>query len=87
MRTHSSWLVDLPPVVIVAFVFFGGFLPYPVLAQPVQDQSGSDLQAQGFPVQELPVTRVALFSSGVGYFEHRGLVHNDAVLSLPPAFP
>ncbi|PKL09066.1 MAG: hypothetical protein CVV51_05680 [Spirochaetae bacterium HGW-Spirochaetae-7] len=33
--------------------------------------------------QELPVTRVALFSSGVGYFEHRGQLQGDAVLSLP----
>lgn len=33
--------------------------------------------------QDLPVARVALFSSGVGYFEHRGAVSGDAVLSLP----
>jgi hypothetical protein len=33
--------------------------------------------------QDLPVTRVALFSSGVGYFEHRGKVVGDGVLSLP----
>lgn len=40
----------------------------PVLAQSAQD---------------LPVARVALFSSGVGYFEHRGSVSGDAVLALP----
>ena len=33
--------------------------------------------------QELPVTRVALFSSGVGYFEHRGFIDGNTVLSLP----
>lgn len=33
--------------------------------------------------QDLPVARVALFSSGVGYFEHRGSVSGDAVLALP----
>jgi len=33
--------------------------------------------------QELPIRSVALFSSGVGYFEHRGLVSGDASLSLP----
>ena len=32
---------------------------------------------------ELPVTRVVLFSSGVGYFEHRGTVSGDATVSLP----
>lgn len=31
----------------------------------------------------LPVTKVVLFSSGVGYFEHRGLVSGDSVVSLP----
>lgn len=34
----------------------------------------------------LPVTRVVLFSSGVGYFEHRGPVTGDSVVSLPFAF-
>jgi hypothetical protein len=33
--------------------------------------------------QELPVTKVALFSSGVGYFEHRGIVNGDATVLLP----
>lgn len=33
--------------------------------------------------QELPVTKVALFSSGVGYFERRGTVKGDASVSLP----
>jgi hypothetical protein len=33
--------------------------------------------------QVLPVTSVSLFSSGVGYFEHRGQVSGDASLSLP----
>ncbi len=33
--------------------------------------------------QDLPVTKVSLFSSGVGYFEHRGTVKGDATISLP----
>ncbi|HUX38225.1 MAG TPA: DUF4139 domain-containing protein [Rectinemataceae bacterium] len=33
--------------------------------------------------QELPVTKVALFSSGVGYFEQRGSVTGDAKVSIP----
>lgn len=33
--------------------------------------------------EELPVTSVALFSSGVGYFEQRGQVSGDTTISLP----
>jgi len=33
--------------------------------------------------QDLPVTRVVLFSSGVAYFEHTGTVKGDASVSLP----
>jgi hypothetical protein len=83
MRTHSSWFCSLPSVFIVLFVFIFILLPGPVLAQPVQDHSGSGPLVKDLPVQELPVTRVALFASGVGYFEHRGIVHDDAMLSLP----
>ncbi len=32
---------------------------------------------------DLPVARVVLFSSGVGYFEHRGQVSGDVTVSLP----
>ena len=32
---------------------------------------------------ELPVTKVVLFSSGVGYFERRGTVTGDSLVSLP----
>ena len=34
----------------------------------------------------LPITRVVLFSSGVGYFEHRGQVAGDSLVSLPFSF-
>jgi hypothetical protein len=33
--------------------------------------------------EDLPVTRVALFSSGVGYFEHRGTIKGDTTIALP----
>jgi len=32
--------------------------------------------------QELPITKVVLFTSGVGYFEHRGTVAGDATVPL-----
>ena len=31
---------------------------------------------------ELPITKVALFSSGVGYFEHKGKVSGDSIVRL-----
>ena len=34
------------------------------------------------PRQEVPVTTVALFSSGVGYFEHGGVVHGNGSTEL-----
>ena len=37
-------------------------------------------QAQGI---ELPMAKVVLFSSGVGYFEHRGSVSGEALVLLP----
>jgi hypothetical protein len=83
MRTQSYRFVDVPLVVLVVLVSIGVFLPQSALAQPVQELPGNKASLGDLPVQELPVTRVALFSSGVGYFEHRGLVHDDAVLSLP----
>jgi len=40
--------------------------------------------AQGAPKSaDLPVTRVVLFSSGVGYFEHRGRLTGDSIVRLP----
>ena len=83
MRTQSGFSIGMPLLVIVALVFTGAFLPLPVLAQSVQEQPGNYQSVQGPAVQEMPVTRVALFSSGVGYFEHRGSIRGDAVLSLP----
>ncbi len=38
--------------------------------------------AQGADQADLPVTRVVLFTNGVGYFEHEGTVTGDQVLSL-----
>ena len=77
MRIHPDWFIGFPILIMSIF------LPLSVLAQPVQEQSGNNPLMQNIPVQDLPVTRVALFSSGVCYFEHRGLVHSDAVLYLP----
>lgn len=45
--------------------------------------SFSSAGAQDQKSLELPVARVALFSSGVGYFEHSGHLSGDAVVGLP----
>ncbi len=43
--------------------------------------SGLALPAQNVPATvELPVSRVVLYSSGVGFFEHAGAVENDATV-------
>src|ERR1700742_519401 len=39
--------------------------------------SAQDAPATTQPVTSVPVKSVVLFSSGVGYFEHRGIVHAD----------
>jgi hypothetical protein len=83
MRIQSGCFVDSSVMVIVRLLIIGVLLPLSVLAQPVQDKSGLNTLMQDILVQELPVTRVALFSSGVGYFEHRGLVKGNGLLSLP----
>ncbi len=54
----------------------GPFLAFLFLLQGAWAQP-----AQAAP--DLPVTRVVLFSSGVGYFEHRGMVSGEASVSLP----
>jgi len=37
----------------------------------------------GLAAEDLPVTKVALYSSGVGYFEHRGSIKGDVTVPLP----
>jgi hypothetical protein len=44
----------------------------------------SAIWAQATPKEaDLPVTKVVLFSSGVGYFEHRGKLAGDSIVRLP----
>jgi hypothetical protein len=47
----------------------------PPQPQPIQ-------QPPAAPITDVPVTQVVLFSSGVGYFEHSGSVHNDGSAEL-----
>jgi hypothetical protein len=48
------------------------------IAAPATAQDASQPRAA-----ELPITKVVLFSSGVGYFEHRGQVTGDSLVALP----
>lgn len=54
-----------------------------VAAQPPGDQAGERASAQPpAKVGDLPVTKVVMFSSGVGFFEHLGQVEGDAQVRL-----
>ncbi|MDR2767657.1 MAG: DUF4139 domain-containing protein [Treponema sp.] len=50
---------------------------------PAGGTSGLFAQAQNSSGAELPLRRVAVFSSGVGYFEHGGTVSGQAGIRLP----
>jgi hypothetical protein len=70
-------------IAAAAMVFSGAAL----LPAPAQTQTQASTQASA-PGQtprtvDLPVTKVVLFSSGVGYFEHRGQLSGDCAVPLP----
>ncbi|HET8984954.1 MAG TPA: hypothetical protein VFN03_04250 [Trueperaceae bacterium] len=73
MREHSGSHTAVVSKLLVALVM--------ALAATASAQVGS---AQGAPMDSanLPVTRVVLFTNGVGYFEHDGTVTGDQVLDL-----
>ena len=50
---------------------------------PLLLTAGAALAQQGPALAELPVTRLLLFTSGVGYFEHGGTVSGTVELELP----
>ncbi|MDR0403150.1 MAG: DUF4139 domain-containing protein [Treponema sp.] len=57
------------------FVFGGALAPLGGSGLSAQNSSGGET--------ELPLRRVAVFSSGVGYFEHGGTVSGEAGIRLP----
>jgi hypothetical protein len=54
-----------------------------VLAMAAASLAATPGIAQAAASADLPVTKVVLFSSGVGYFEHRGQVTGDSIVALP----
>ncbi|HTX73814.1 MAG TPA: DUF4139 domain-containing protein [Rectinemataceae bacterium] len=54
-----------------------------LFAGPTRAQAPVQNPAQSPAPVELPVTRVVLFSSGVGYFEHQGAISGNATVDLP----
>jgi hypothetical protein len=58
-------------------------LSFVVVAAGAWAQSQPQASQPGSISVELPVVKVALFSSGVAYFERRGTVRGDCVVSLP----
>src|SRR5690348_2030111 len=61
-------------------------MPRSVLAASAIALFSAITHAQGLPSstvrQDVPVTAVALFSSGVGFFEHSGTVHGNGTTEL-----
>ena len=54
-------------------------------AQALRDNSGASSPGQGTNAQSasLPLKRIVVFSSGLAYYEHSGLLSAQSVLSLP----
>jgi len=71
----SRWLMVLAAAVLAAGVGVG-WSADPSAGGPIA------AAAAGAPEVQLPVTKVVLFSSGVGYFEHTGAVDGDAEVRL-----
>ncbi|MDR1618492.1 MAG: DUF4139 domain-containing protein [Treponema sp.] len=80
-------------LVLLTLTGTGGFTPR-VFAQaaadsrPAASQAAAPVPGQGqagpgLPGQSLPLKRIALFSSGVAYFEHAGVIRDSAVLTFP----
>ena len=62
---------------VYAFVLSAGMLAVgPAAAHGQEAENGADA------ANKVPVKRVVLFNSGVGYFEHRGKVDGDATVDL-----
>jgi hypothetical protein len=52
-------------------------------AEAVRDEPGAEGPAQPGGSDQTPLRRITLFSSGVGFFEHRGTLSGSAELILP----
>ncbi|MGD9505651.1 MAG: DUF4139 domain-containing protein [Syntrophobacteraceae bacterium] len=80
MRRRSTILLHLFALAIPCFGFVS-------IANSTSSPTGQTPQtpptaAAREPQAEMPVSMVALFSSGVGYFEHSGVVKGDATTEL-----
>jgi hypothetical protein len=65
-------------------VFSGSLLNTSGLyAQAVLDQSEAASDVAGFSQTTLPLRRLTLFASGVGFFEHQGTVAGSTTITLP----
>ncbi len=65
-----------PALALIAMLALSAVLS----AQPVPEPAAAP--PDGAPAASLPVSRIVLFSSGVGYFEHAGTVDGDAAVTL-----
>lgn len=72
MKQRTKWLTKALLVTLLALT------PWLAAAQTSTTQAATTATASA----DLPVTRLALFTSGVGYFEHAGVVTGDQELVL-----
>jgi hypothetical protein len=61
------------------FAFFLFFLRGGLMAQGVKDGASAQVSQKA----DMPIKRVALFSSGVGFFEHKGGLSDQTEIGLP----
>ncbi|MDR1030560.1 MAG: hypothetical protein LBL76_06770 [Treponema sp.] len=76
--------LSLPFSLTCLVVFSGSLLNTSGLyAQAVLDQSEAASDVAGFSQTTLPLRRLTLFASGVGFFEHQGTVAGSTTITLP----
>jgi hypothetical protein len=76
----NSKRIRILPALLPVFLWGAGILA-PLAAAP-RDQAGGTA-ASGMAAEAIPLRRIVLFSSGVGYFEHEGGLSGPAELNFP----
>lgn len=67
---------------LVAFFVVAGLVSVAASGLAQEPRPDRSAPLAGVPATNLPVTGVALFTSGVGYFQHDGVVEGDAEVTL-----
>src|SRR4051794_35721846 len=76
MKRISRWVVG---GALAAGLGFGGWYELSGVGRPALAQAAANAESPG---HKLPIKKVVLFSSGVGYFQREGEIDGDAKLDL-----